>query len=301
MTPEAVMSNVSKVLTQEQREAYFRDGFLALEGFVGREWLDRLWKVTDGFVEESKSVSKSDDKFDVEPDHSADNLRLRRLSWPVSHHEIYWEFASRGPIVDVAEDLLGPDILFHHSKLNFKWSGGGEEVKWHQDFPFYPHSNASVLAIGLYMADVDEEMGPLGAIPGSHRGPIYDHFNSKDEWVGALSDADEATLPMKTAGYMCGRAGTITIHNIRTVHGSMPNNSPRMRPLLINAFASADAYSLTPYPGSACSQNETVIRGKRSRWARFDQEECRMPPDWSDGYSSIFALQQDEEGAGRAS
>ena len=71
MTPEAVMSNVSKVLTQEQREAYFRDGFLALEGFVGREWLDRLWKVTDGFVEESKSVSKSDDKFDVEPDHSA--------------------------------------------------------------------------------------------------------------------------------------------------------------------------------------------------------------------------------------
>ena len=301
MTPEAVMSNVPKVLTQEQREAYFRDGFLALEGFVGREWLDRLWKVTDGFVEESKSVSTSDDKFDVEPDHSADNLRLRRLSWPVSHHEIYWEFASRGPIVDVAEDLLGPDILFHHSKLNFKWSGGGEEVKWHQDFPFYPHSNASVLAIGLYMADVDEEMGPLGAIPGSHKGPIYDHFNDKDEWVGALSDADEATLPMETAGYMCGRAGTITVHNIRTVHGSMPNISPRMRPLLINAFASADAYSLTPYPGSACSQNETVIRGKRSRWARFDQEECRMPPDWSDGYSSIFALQQDEQGAGRRS
>ena len=151
------------------------------------------------------------------------------------------------------------------------------------------------------MADVDEEMGPLGATPGSHKGLIYDHFNGKDEWVGALSDADEATLPMKTAGYMCGRAGTITIHNIRTVHGSMPNNSPRMRPLLINAFASADAYSLTPYPGSACSQNETVIRGKRSRWARFDQEECRMPPDWSDGYSSIFALQQDEQGAGRRS
>ncbi len=299
MTPEAVLSNAPKVLTQAQREAYFRDGYVALEEFVSREWLDRLWDVTDGFIAESKSVSKSDDKFDVEPDHNADNPRLRRLSWPVSHHDVYWEFASRGPIVDAAEDLLGPDVVFHHSKLNFKWSGGGEEVKWHQDFPFYPHSNASVLAIGLYMSDVDAEMGPLGAIPGSHKGPIYDHFNNKDEWAGALSDADEATLPVETADYMNGKAGTITIHNIRTVHGSMPNVSSRMRPLLINAYASADAFSLTPYPGSACPQNETVIRGKRSRVARFDQEECRMPPDWSGGYSSIFALQQDEDSAGR--
>lgn len=299
MTPESILSHNPKVLTQAQREAYFRDGYIALEGFVGKDWLDRLWTVTDGFVEESRGLTKSDDKFDLEPDHRADNPRLRRLTWPVSHHKTYWEFASQGPIVDVAEDLLGPDVVFHHSKLNFKWSGGGEEVKWHQDFPFYPHSNASVLAIGLYMADVDDEMGPLGAIPGSHKGPIYDHFNDKDEWAGALNDTDEAGLPMETAGYMSGRAGTITVHNIRTVHGSMPNNSPRMRPLLINAYASADAFSLTPYPGSACPQNETLIRGKRSRWARFDQEECRMPPDWSGGYSSIFALQQAEDESAR--
>ena len=90
MTPEAVLSNAPKVLTQAQREAYFRDGYVALEEFVSREWLDRLWDVTDGFIAESKSVSKSDDKFDVEPDHNADNPRLRRLSWPVSHHGVYW-------------------------------------------------------------------------------------------------------------------------------------------------------------------------------------------------------------------
>ena len=66
MTPEAVLSNAPKVLTQAQREAYFRDGYVALEEFVSREWLDRLWDVTDGFIAESKSVSKSDDKFDVE-------------------------------------------------------------------------------------------------------------------------------------------------------------------------------------------------------------------------------------------
>ena len=144
MTPDAILAHEPKVLTQAQREAYFRNGYLSIEGFVDKSWLDRLWAATDAFVEESKGLEKSDDKFDLEPDHSADNPRLRRLTWPASHHETYWEFGNRGPIVDVAEDLLGPDLKFHHSKLNFKWSDGGEEVKWHQDFPFYPHSNGSV-------------------------------------------------------------------------------------------------------------------------------------------------------------
>lgn len=300
MTPDAILAHSPKVLTQAQREAYFRDGFIALEGFVDREWLDRLWEVTDGFVEESKGITQSDAKFDVEPDHTAENPRLRRLSWPVGHHETYWEFASRGPIVDAAEDLLGPDVVFHHSKLNFKWSGGGEEVKWHQDFPFYPHTNPSVLAIGLYMSDVDEAMGPLGAIPGSHEGPVYDHYNDAGEWVGALRPADDALLEKDKAIYMNGKAGTITIHHVRTVHGSMPNNSPRMRPLLINAYSSADAFCLTPYPGTACPQNNTLVRGTRAPFARTDGEDCRMPPDWSGGYSSIFALQQEEDESLRA-
>ena len=300
MTPEAILSHAPKVLTQAQREAYFRDGYLALDGFVGQDWLDRLWAVTDGFVEESRRQVASDARFDLEPDHTAERPRLRRLSWPVAHHETYWAFARGGPIVDVAEDLLGPDVVFHHSKLNFKWSGGGEEVKWHQDIPFYPHSNCSVLAIGLYMAEVDDAMGPLGAIPGSHTGPIYDHFDERGEWTGALSGRDAASLPEQTAGYLKGRAGTITIHHVRTVHGSLPNNSPRMRPLLINAYSSADAFCLTRFPGTMCPQNETVVRGRRARVARFDQAECRMPPDWSAGYSSIFALQQAEAAARRA-
>ncbi|MDP7174256.1 MAG: phytanoyl-CoA dioxygenase family protein, partial [Alphaproteobacteria bacterium] len=154
MTPDAILACKPKALSQKQREAFFEDGFLALDSFVEQVWLDRLWQVTQDFIEESRTVTESNGKFDLEPDHTSEKPRLRRLSWPVTQHEIYWEFASHSPIVDVAEDLLGPDVVFHHSKLNFKWSGGGEEVKWHQDFPFYPHSNRAHLAIGLCLSDV---------------------------------------------------------------------------------------------------------------------------------------------------
>ena len=294
MQTEKILSRPAKVLSRAQREAYFRDGYIVLEGFVGREWLDRLWDATNGFIDESRGYAKSDSKFDLEASHSADNPRLRRLTAPVAHHETYWEFASRGPIVDVAEDLLGPDVVFHHSKLNFKWSGGGEEVKWHQDIPFYPHTNYSVLAIGLYMNDVDDEMGPMGAIPGSHRGPIYTHYNERGEWAGALRDSDAAGLPVETAGWMKGGAGTITVHHCRTVHASMPNDSARMRPLLINAYSAADALTVTAHP-SPCAQALTAVRGEKGRWAEFDAERCELPPDWSGGYTSIFAAQQEED------
>ena len=162
MKIEKILSHKPKVLSDAQRKAYFKDGYLVLDRFISDEWLDRLWAVTNEFIDESRTYTKSDSKFDLDSGHQHNNPRLRRLTSPVSHHETYWEFASKGPIVDVAEDLLGPDVVFHHSKLNFKWSGGGEEVKWHQDIPFYPHTNYSVLAIGLYMSDVDDEMGPMG-------------------------------------------------------------------------------------------------------------------------------------------
>ena len=295
MKKETILAQKPKALSQQQRETYFRDGYLVLQDFVSDEWMERLWDTTNKFIDESRSYTQSDSKFDLEPGHNADEPRLRRLTSPVSHDKTYWEFASDGPIVDVAEDLLGPDVTFHHSKLNFKWSGGGEEVKWHQDIPFYPHTNYSVLAIGLYMHDVDDEMGPMGAIPGSQYGPIYSHYNDKDEWVGAMSDEDAATLPINKVGWMKGRAGSITVHHCRTVHGSMPNNSNRTRPLLINAYSSADALTITSHP-APCEEALTVVRGKPAKWVEFDSEPCPLPPDWSGGYTSIFAAQQEEEG-----
>ena len=169
MTPEQVLAHSPKMLTETQREAYFRDGYLLLERFVPDDWLATLRGLSERFIEESRRQTVSDDKFDLEPDHCATAPRLRRLTQPVAHHPDYWRFASDSIITDLAEDLLGPDVMFHHSKLNFKWSSGGEEVKWHQDIQYYPHTNYSVLAIGVYLEDVDDSMGPMGVIPGPTR------------------------------------------------------------------------------------------------------------------------------------
>jgi len=288
-----------KVLTQDQRAFYFETGYLMLPSFVTEEWLARLAAVTDRFIEQSRGLSASDSVFDLESDHSADNPRLRRVTFPVEHDPVYEEFGLRGPIVDIAEDLLGPDVKYHHSKLNFKWADGGEEVKWHQDIQFWPHSNYSPLTIGVYMDDVDDVMGPMGVIPKSHEGELFDLYGADGNWVGAIDNGDLPRVPLDEAVWLKRPRGSVTVHNCRMVHGSQPNNSPRSRPLLLHTYAAADALTFQGSVVDNVPLSNTIVRGEPARWIEFDPRPCLIPPDWSKGYTSIFALQQ-EEGAGEA-
>ena len=295
MNAEKILSRPSRVLASSDRECYFTKGYLSVKCLVDQEWLQRMLVVTDEFIELSRTVDRADGRFDLEADHSAELPRIRRLNAPVELHEEYWRFASVGPFADVAEDLLGPDFKFHHSKLNFKWGGGGEEVKWHQDIQFWPHTNYDVLTIGVYLDDVDDSMAPMGVIPGSHNGPLFDLYGDNDQWVGCLKERDIATLPLSEAVYLAGSAGTITVHNCRMLHGSAANYSNRSRPLLLCAYSAADALPITNLTAGA-SHSEEAIRGEPARWARFDSRPCLLPPDWSKsgGHKSIFEHQQRE-------
>ena len=298
MEPQAVLARSAKVLSQADREQYFRDGYVGAPAIVDSDWLGRLNERSNHYVEVSRTAEASDRRFDLEPDHRPDAPRIRRLNSPVDVDPVFWEFASTGPFVDIAEDLLGPDIKFHHSKLNYKWSGGGEEVKWHQDIQFWPHTNYDVLTIGVYLEDVTGEMAPMGVIPASHDGPLYDLYDHANQWTGNIRDEDVDSIDVESARYIQGPAGTVTVHNCRSIHGSPPNWSVRPRPLLLCAYSAGDAMPITALVAKGAHGDE-VVRGERSRWARFDPRPVLMPPDWgrTGGYKSIFQHQQQEGAA----
>ena len=206
-------------------------------------------------------------------------------------HDTYWEFAT-GPIADVAADLVGPDVVFHHSKLNFKWDAGSDDVKWHQDIQFYPHTNYSPMTIGTYLADTGMDDGPLMVIPGSHDGPLFDQYDGEGHWIGCLSAEDSATVDVGRVEYLTGPAGSITAHNCRTVHGSPPTSRPSGRPLLLNAYASADAFSYTAHPQPTRNTGK-VIRGQPARWAHHD------PPTVPDPAGLVGRVRVDLRRSGR--
>ena len=112
MTPDTIPTYAPRVLTQ-----------------VPREWLQRLIARSEEFIAMSRTREKSDEAFDLGPNHTAVTPHVRRLRALVDRHPDFWAFASESPLADIAADLVGPDVKFHSSKLNYKWPGTGEIVK----------------------------------------------------------------------------------------------------------------------------------------------------------------------------
>lgn len=294
MTPEQILSYPAKILSQNQRQHYFEKGYVSVDQLVPADTVAELVNVTNEFSDKSRAWTESDDCFDLGPGHSPQRPVLRRLKRPDDQHEVYWRFAS-GLMADVAEDLAGPDVVFHHSKLNFKWFDKSDTVKWHQDSQFFPHTNYNVFTIGCYLADTDMDNGPLAVMPGSHQQELFDLYADDGSWAGSLKDIDAASIEMSKVEYLKGKAGSITIHNCRTLHFSPSSKSPQARPLLLNCYSSADARPYTPHPDPSSHAYE-IVRGKPALWADHDPRPCLIPPDWSGGYTSIFAAQSGEGG-----
>lgn len=293
MTPERILAEPPRVLPQQARIDYFEKGFALIEDAVPEEWIGRLLAATGRLVDASRTERDSGRVFDLAPEHRADRPRVRRIKRPDEQDEAYWAFVQE-VLADIAADLLGPDVVFHHSKLNFKWFEGGDEVQWHQDIQFYPHTNYDHLTIGAYLADTGPENGPMSMMPQSHRGPLYDLYAPGGSWAGHLRAEDAACLATEDAETLTCRRGAVSIHNCRTLHYSRPSRTDAGRPLLLNAFAAADARPYTPHPDPSRHTGE-VVRGAPARIARHDPRPCPIPPDWSGGYSSIFAAQSGED------
>ena len=292
MTPENILKEPPRILSKAQREHYFEHGYVSIDELVPLDTLLQLQQVTDEFIECSRSISKSNHQFDLSPDHSPNKPVVRRLKNPDENSDIYWQFSS-GMMAEVAADLLGPNVVFHHSKLNFKWFDASDAVKWHQDIQFFPHTNYNVLTIGCYLADTTMENGPLAVVEGSHKDALYNQYDEQGNWTGMLSEQDAAGIDQNRVRYLPGKAGSITIHNCRTLHHSPASKSPYPRPLLLNCYSSADAKPYTPHP-SPTRNTYKIVRGEAVSWAEHDPRPCQIPPDWSRGYTSIYAAQAGE-------
>lgn len=294
MTPDAIREHTPGVLTPAQREAYFETGFLAVEGLIPDAWLRRLNALSDAFIDESRGHAVSNEAFDLGPGHSADHPHVRRLRALVDRHPDFWRFASASILADIAADLVGPDVKFHSSKLNYKWPGTGEIVQWHQDIPAWPHTNYSPVTLGVYLTDVLAEQGPLTCLPCTQNGPIFVHRDDQGAWTGTVRDTDMATVDQSAAVDLVGPAGTVIAINCRTLHASRANTTARMRPVALFVYSSADAFAWMPAP-TPTSHTGKIVRGSPACVAHLDPTPCPVPPDWSRlGYGSIFVAQKAE-------
>lgn len=294
MKPEDVMRHPLNVLTEAQRRRFFSSGYLILPDYVPQRWLDRLRSATAELLDRSREVAQSSDIFVLEEGHTSDNPRLHRVTSPQDQHAAFWEFMIDPIMTDVAADVVGPNVKFHHAKLNVKSGLGSRGFKWHQDIQAWPHTDYSPVTIGIYIDGCAADQGPLSFVPGSHEGPLYTMYDDARNFVVRVRDEDLAWLEDDLIECPTGGPGTTILLNCRTVHGSMPNRSAAPRPLLLSVYSSADSFAYTPSPITSPHQGD-IVRGHAARFASFDLRPCELPPDWRGGYKTAWTYQSEEE------
>ena len=279
------------MLTASQIEFYHEKGYVVVPDVIPQPWLAKARDTLSDLIERSRDVSASNSVYDLEDAHSQSNPRVRRIKDPHITGAIYGEMLTSARIMDLVVQLIGPNLRMDHSKLNIKPARGGEPVEWHQDWAFYPHTNDDILEVGVMIEDCTQENGPMLMISGSHRGPVYDH-HYQGYFAGAMDPA-AAGLDVANAAPIIGKAGAISLHHVRTVHGSRANLSNRDRPLLVFGYRAADAWPLrSDWFKDLESFNAQMVRGEPTLQPRLRDVPVRMPYPPSPHQGSIFENQR---------
>ena len=187
----------------------------------------------------------------------------RRKLKSKSHLLCPWvdEIARKSHLLDVYEDLIGPNILCYSMAFRIKEADGKTFAGWHQDGAYNPIKPILVIG-GLALSDCTVEHGCLSVIPGSHKTGTLPHEDtgnpdsilSRGQYI--TKDFDEST-----AVNMELKAGEIGLFYSEIIHGSSVNTSDARRIIVLVEMmpTHVHAHTATQAWWSAVSTKATTL------------------------------------------
>ncbi len=278
------------MLSASDVASYRERGYLLVPDVLDGPTLDTVSREMARILDGARAVTTHSDVYDLEPGHRPDAPRVRRVKTPHRFFPVFQQLLRHPRLVAILRDLLGDAIRLHGSKINLKAPRYGSPVEWHQDWAFYPHTNDDLLAVGVMLDDCGSDNGPLLVVPGSHRGPTFDH-HADGRFCGAIDPAairDEIARAVP----LTGRAGSMSFHHVRLVHGSAQNVSSLPRTLLLYEYGAADAWPLMGVPDLA-DFDARLITGAPTIEPRVVPAPVRLPLPPALRQGSIYENQSD--------
>lgn len=200
-----------KILSQKQVEFYREKGFLA--PLAGIDPADAAAMCEDLSV------------FEKEQGMSAGDINMKgHLCFRQAYNLTFNE-----RVLDVVEDLIGPNILVFASRFWIKKGNDGNYVTWHQDSAYFGLEPNDLVTVWLALTEASPEMGCMKVIPKSHLGKTHAHeetFHKKNLLARgqAIPNIDDRAFE-----YMALKTGQFSCHHERIVHGSDANQSNNSR------------------------------------------------------------------------
>lgn len=233
-------------LSEEQRQQYHKDGFLLLRGVLGRDQVERYTARARAFAQ--GDLPPGSERMVVKEVRVAKGLvqtddpekGIWKYLNPDRYDPLFAAYPRQPQLLDVVEDLLGPDLKAFLVMFIYKPPGIDFVHPYHQDasyFHFEPHD--SVLGTWLPLDRTAADNGTISVIRGSHRLAVLPHAAPKGDAVnfgvfgveGYDGHPDEVTLEMD--------AGDCLFFHSRLLHKTGANLSDRHRRVMTVHYASA--------------------------------------------------------------
>lgn len=137
-----------------------------------------------------------------------------------------FELAVQPKILDVVEQILGPDLLVQSTLILCKYPNDESFVTWHQDFNYASQNSSPTISAWVALSDSTRQSGCLRAIPGSQHAGVLPHADSivkNNILTYSLEVDDSSAIDVEL------KAGEMSIHQAGIIHGSLPNKSDEKR------------------------------------------------------------------------
>ena len=131
-------------------------------------------------------------------------------------------FATR--ILDLVQDLMGPNIMLFHDQTLYKPAKTGGAVFWHQDNAHWRCRPSNLISCWMTLDDVERENGAMQFVPGSHLKPAWHERSEETNALLKTEGVDESKVVVVDLP-----AGGVVFHHCQTLHYTQPNATDRKR------------------------------------------------------------------------
>ena len=221
-----VIDSAFRSLTQDQIESFRSEGFVVIGKLLDDGHLEELREEYDLIFAEARETQKlrnlsATDGLPTEGDEE-EMLQIMQMC---ERSLLFRQLLFNDRILDIAEDLIGPNLQLFHDQALFKPARHGGSVFWHQDNAYWKCIPAHLVSCWLTLDDVNVENGAMHLMPGSHLTPLG---HDRSEQTGALLDIGDQ-IDQAQAAIIDLPAGGALFHHCQTLHFTPPNHTDRQR------------------------------------------------------------------------
>jgi phytanoyl-CoA hydroxylase len=257
------MDSLTPPLPVSQARSFFAEnGYYLAPGIFSPDEISCLEEDFDRIVRQISGIAEETNARWSGPEMD----RLGAAATRVVHTHNVQRFSGRwrealchAKFLDLAEALIGPDIILHHSKLFMKPPEVGAPFPMHQDWLYFPTVKDTMIAAVIHVSEATDEMGCFRVYPGTHKLGRVEKTSGADRSELLEKHPVEGGLPLEA------KPGDVLFFHYFLLHGSLPNRSARTRKtVLVQMHAGDDEVE----PGNAHPNEQLVLRGWNPRASR---------------------------------